>query len=137
MNRRLIVGVSAVLIVGAAALWAAVRRQPSVVPQSRIPGGEDRITVEVLNASALNGLARDVTRRLRRAGIDVVFVGDAPGPPIDSTRILVRRGDSLNARPIQNVLRLGRIVLQPDAQRLLDVTLLLGADAAAPLNRRP
>src|SRR6266513_4744929 len=60
-----------------------------------VPGeGAPRVTVEVLNAGARPGLARVATRLLREAGIDVVSFGNASGDagPLDSTRIVVRRG---------------------------------------------
>src|SRR5438874_682256 len=64
-------------------------------PKNMIPGDRGpALTVEVLNASGRAGEARVGTRLLRRAGIDVVYFGNATDDVsgLDSTRIIVRRG---------------------------------------------
>jgi hypothetical protein len=96
-----------------------------------VPGDRFRFSVEVLNGTSIDGLARAVTLRLRRSGVDVVYFGSAEGAPRDSTWIVVRRGDSTAALALRDLLGLGRIVLEPDPRLLLDLTVLLGADAAA------
>src|SRR5437016_5114698 len=61
----------------------------------QVPGeGKSRVTVEVLNASGRPGLARLGTRVLRRAGLGVGGFGTTATEtgPLDSTRIVVRRG---------------------------------------------
>lgn len=97
-----------------------------------IPGeGPRPITVEVLNASAKPGLARVGTRVLRRAGIDVLTFGNAAeGSALDSTRIVVRRGGVDVGKRVRAALGLGRVVVQLDSARLLDVSVFLGADFA-------
>ncbi len=107
-----------------------------------IPGEEgsgDRITVEVLNASGKAGLARIGTRVLRQAGIDVVDFGNAPGSVgmIDSTRIVVRRGTAAVGQQIRRALGVGRVVVQLDSARLLDASVLLGADFVPRLQFHP
>ncbi|HET7296271.1 MAG TPA: LytR C-terminal domain-containing protein [Gemmatimonadales bacterium] len=88
----------------------------------------------MLNASGKPGLARVGTRVLRRAGIDVVSVGNAPGAgaagTLDSTRIVVRRGGSDVGKRVRTALGLGRVEIRPDSARLLDASVLLGADFA-------
>jgi len=124
----------AILVLFGAGLAAWWWRAPESTPGS-IPAGETRVTVEVLNATTIDGLARDVTRRLRRAGIDVVSFGAASGPELDSTRVLIRRGDSATGVRVREVLEVGRVVRDPDARLLLDVTVLLGRDAARAARR--
>ena len=103
-----------------------------------IPGDEGtRILVEVLNASGKAGLARAGTRLLRRAGIDVVTFGNAPIEPIDSTRILVRRGSVAAGEQVRRVLKVGKVVLRPDSTKLLDVSVLLGTDFSPRLDLHP
>jgi hypothetical protein len=102
-----------------------------------IPGERDRITVEVINTTDVDGLARDVTRRLRRAGIDVVYVGSGREQAVDSTLILVRRGDPAAGERVRSALDLGRVGISPDPRLLLDVSVLLGPDAASALRRHP
>jgi len=108
---------------------------PYAVPGTR---GE-RITVEVLNATARPGLARAGTRLLRRAGIDVVALGNAPAvaPDLDSTRLVVRRGSTARAERVRRALGVGTIVVERDSTRLLDVTVLLGADFTPRLDFHP
>ena len=98
-----------------------------------------RVTVEVLNASGTPGLAKVGTRVLRRAGIDVLTYGNAPETvrTLDSTRILVRRGTEQVGRRVRRALGLGRVVVQLDTTRLLDASVLLGADFAPRLEFHP
>ena len=77
-------------VVAAAALWIG-RDNDGSGTEAVIPGEGNRVVVEVLNATTADGLAREVTRRLRRAGIDVVGYGSARDSSLDSTTIVVRR----------------------------------------------
>ncbi|HEX9703828.1 MAG TPA: LytR C-terminal domain-containing protein [Gemmatimonadales bacterium] len=105
-----------------------------------IPGEDgDRITVEVLNATRRAGLARTATRALRYAGIDVVYFGNAPlgAGDLDSTRILVRRGDAIVGERVRRALGTGVVTVAPDSGRLLSVSVLLGADFSPRLEFHP
>lgn len=95
-----------------------------------IPGERGpHIVVEVLNASGRPGLARAGALALRRAGIDVVYFGNAAsGTTLDSTKIVVRRGGAGVGERVRAALRLGRVSIDPDSSRLLDVSVLLGRD---------
>ncbi len=94
-----------------------------------IPGDRGpAITVEVLNASGRAGEARVGTRLLRRAGIDVVYFGNASEGGLDSTRIIVRRGGTDVGERVRAALGSGRVEVQLDSARLLDVSVLLGTD---------
>jgi hypothetical protein len=100
------------------------------VPRERaypIPSPEQRITVEVLNGTRRGGVARAATRMLRRRGLDVVFFGNADRPE-DSTRVIVRRGDPGRGRDVRLALGAGRIVVEPDTLRRVDVSVILGGD---------
>lgn len=102
-------------------------------PAHAVPGDRGpAIVVEVLNASGKPGNARVGTRLLRRAGIDVVYFGNAPAAMgiIDSTRIIVRRGPASVGARVRQVLGSGRIEVETDSARLLDASVLLGADFA-------
>lgn len=97
----------------------------------RIPGERGpHIVVEVLNAGRKTGSARTAARVLREAGIDVVFVGDAAaGPdPLDSTRVLIRRGEAAVGDRVRRALGVGTVVVQRDSTLLLDASVLLGRD---------
>lgn len=117
----------AVLVVVLAAACGGDAPGARAVPGDRGPA----IVVEVLNASGRDGDARAGARVLRRAGIDVVYFGNAD-QILDSTRILVRRGDARLGERVRAVLRVGRVETAPDSGRLLDASVLLGADFAAP-----
>ncbi|MDQ3556381.1 MAG: LytR C-terminal domain-containing protein [Gemmatimonadota bacterium] len=92
----------------------------------------ERVRVEVLNAAGTPGLAREATRRLRDAGFDVVFFGNAPGGRRDSTEVLDRSGRPEDAQRVAEALGVLRVTAAPDADLYLDVSVVLGADWAAP-----
>jgi hypothetical protein len=97
------------------------------------------VTVEVLNASGRPGLARVGARMLRREGIDVVAVGNAPGTAgtLDTTRIVVRRASPAAGVAVRKALGVGRVLVQPDSTRLLDVSVFLGDDFTPRLEFHP
>ena len=111
------------------------------LPQAfAVPGdGSPAFSVEVINTTGKSGLARSGTRLLRSAGIDVVNYFASADKLLDSTRIVVRRGTAATGERVRAVLQVGRVVVQPDSTRLVDVSVLLGADFAArpPLEFHP
>lgn len=120
------------MIIGLTVLAACHRGDDQ--PAFGVPGEDGpRIVVEVLNTTGRIGLARTGTRVLRQAGIDVVSYGNAAFPPdrSDSTRIFVRRGDGGIGERVRRALKVGTVVVEPDSTRLVDVSVLLGADFAA------
>ena len=50
---------------------------------------------------------------------------------LDSTQIIVRRGAAQTGQRVRAALGIGRVEIQLDSARLLDVSVLLGADFAA------
>jgi hypothetical protein len=84
--------------------------------------------VEVLNGSERAGMARAVTQRLREAGFDVVYFGNAPGGAIDSTTIFARVPDDAVARAVAEQLAVRRVVLEVDSTLFLEATIVLGKD---------
>ncbi len=95
-----------------------------------------RVTVEVLNASRVDGLARDATLRLRRTGLDVVIFDNAATADVDtvrrSHRIFVRRGDTLGVGRVIEAIGTAEVVAVPDASRLVDLSVLLARDVPPP-----
>ena len=81
---RMMLGIA--LLVAAGCGGDAAQTHP--IPGDRGPA----ITVEVLNANGGVGDVRIGTKLLRRAGMDVVYFGNASENGLDSTRIIVRRG---------------------------------------------
>jgi hypothetical protein len=92
-----------------------------------IPSPERRVMVEVLNGTGRAGAARAATRMLRRRGLDVVFYGNAEAA-VDSTRVIVRRGDSSAAYDVRRAIGSGAVVVEPDTFRRVDVSVILGPD---------
>ncbi len=125
--RRLLIAVGAAAAVAGGA-WLAWRGAAGERGQFAIPGEGERITVEVLNATGVDGLARATTRQLRRTGIDVVYFGTASADTLAETYIAVRRGDTTAAVRIRAALGVGRIVVEPDSRLLLDASVFLGRD---------
>ena len=120
-----------------AAGWVMWRRSAGSRGALVIPGETAHVTAEVRNGTPVDGLAREVTERLRRAGIDVVNYGSGPDTTRDSTTILIRRGDSTAALRVRRALGVGRLVVRPDPHLLLDVSVLAGRDLAAALGLHP
>ncbi len=111
------------------ATWYRVRHASGGAADARrVPGDEDRVQVEVLNTTDAVGQARAATRRLRDAGLDVVYFGGDAGPALDSTQILVRRGNSATGTRVRRALGVGGVLVQSDSTRLVDVTVRLGRD---------
>ena len=95
-----------------------------------IPGTRTPWAVEVLNGTDVDGLARTITLRLRRAGFDIVSYGTAAAADQDSTLLLLRSADTAAAWAVRDALGFGRVVMEPDPRLLLDVSVVLGRDAA-------
>jgi calcineurin-like phosphoesterase len=132
-----LIALAGVLLVSALTLAFCSRRDRVEGHAYDIPSGSDRILVEVLNATPRPGLARDVTRELRRAGLDVVGFGNASGDDRrDSTTVLVRRGDAAAGDRVADVLGQGLVAVETDTLLRVDVTVILGEDfhAAHPLH---
>ncbi len=83
--------------------------------------------MEVLNGAGRAGLAREATERLRAAGFDVVYFGNAREPR-GLSMVLDRGGRGEAARRAAGALGIGDVRQQPDAARMVDVTVVLGKD---------
>ncbi|MEI2721391.1 MAG: LytR C-terminal domain-containing protein [Gemmatimonadales bacterium] len=90
-----------------------------------------RVTVEVLNASGVEGLARVGMARLRRVGLDVVGTGNATAAQREAgaTVVLVRRHDTTGAGRVLTAYPKATIREEPSATPLVDLTVVLGTDA--------
>jgi hypothetical protein len=128
----------AVLIVLAAVSGFLLRgeREPPVSHAFAIPPVQGRLIVEVLNGTRRQGAARSATRMLRSHGVDVVFLGNADSAE-GMTRVIVRRGDPERARTVRGVLRTGKIVVESDTFRRVDVSVILGEDFRPRLGIHP
>lgn len=137
MIRLGLAGAGVALLAAGAAAWIARGGGGGDAPPV-IPGDAgERILVEVLNGTQVDGLARETTRRLRAQGIDVVFFGSVRDSVWQTTEVIARRGDTVMAARVRDALAAGAVVLRPAPELLLDVTVILGMDAAPPGRLRP
>jgi hypothetical protein len=90
-----------------------------------------RITVEVLNATKVRGLARRAAIALRDQGFDVVSTGTNPDQ-FDSTQVLDRTGHRDWAARAAKAMGGGTVLVRPDSSRDVDVTVLIGASWRPP-----
>ena len=90
----------------------------------------------MLNGTQRQGAARTATRILRAQGLDVVFLGNADSLA-DSTRVIVRRGDPDRARYVAASLGAGKVVVETDTFRRVDVSVILGEDFRPKLELHP
>ncbi|MGW8266367.1 MAG: LytR C-terminal domain-containing protein [Longimicrobiales bacterium] len=101
-----------------------------------LPGGassgqiQDRVRVEVLNAGGTPGVARDATAALRDRGLDVVYYGNAENFTEEPSVVLDRVGRSDVARTVADALGIRAVVLEPDSNLFVDVTVRLGPEWA-------
>ena len=123
------------LLAAAAAIFVAAfsrEPEPDLIEGHAfpIPSDGETLVVEVLNASGRTGLARQATRMLRRAGVDVVYLGNAPYDTLTASVILARDGDTVQSARVAELLGVSGTRVAPDSVRRVDVTVLLGRDFA-------
>jgi hypothetical protein len=90
-----------------------------------------RITVEVLNATKVRGLARRAALTLRDQGFDVVSTG-TNRDPFDSTQVLDRTGHRDWAVRAAKAIGGATVLVRPDSSRDVDLTVLIGASWRPP-----
>lgn len=110
-----------------AVLAGCSRPDPAAQPSIGLSARDGRITAEVLNGSNRPGYGRLGTLALREAGVDVITYGTAD-LVVDTTLILVRRGDADHGRLVMRALGLGLVRMELDTLRRVDVTVILGRD---------
>ena len=101
-------------------------------PSRVVPGIFSGKRVEVLNAAGTAGLARGATERLRAAGYDVVYFGNASQLHGTTSIVLDRVGKLAIARAVADRLHIERVETRVDSTRLVEVSVILGADWAVP-----
>ena len=90
-----------------------------------------RITVEVINATKVRGLAQRAARALRDQGFDVVSTGNNK-EQFDSTTVLARTGHRDWAERAAKAMGGGAVLMRPDSSRDVDLTVLIGSTWRAP-----
>jgi hypothetical protein len=113
-------------------------RPDPAMPLAVVSGSGPSLVAEVRNASQRPGLARLVTRLLREQGVDVVYFGSLdPTEALDSTVVLVRRGDAERGQRVARLLGQAQVKVATDTLLRVDVTILLGRDYRLPKGRFP
>jgi LytR cell envelope-related transcriptional attenuator len=134
--RRLAAAGVIALAVGAGAAWwwrgrGTVIQTADGSEVRRLAPEGTRITVEVLNATTVRGLARRATFHLRDLGFDVVrFAGDTSSR--DSTLVLDRSGHPEWAALVSRAFGGVPVEERPDSSRYVDVTVLVGSSWRPP-----
>ncbi len=100
------------------------------------------IEVEVLNGCGISGLAQQFTEYLRNNHIDVVRTENADNFHYDKTIVILRRDGFEKADQVAKLLDISprdsvRVMVQPDASLLTDITVVIGSDylEIAPVQR--
>ena len=124
------------LAAGSGFLRRGEREEKAADHAFAIPPVKGRVIIEVLNGTRRQGVARTATRMLRGKGLDVVFLGNADSAEA-VTRVIVRRGDPDRARYVAGVLGAGKVVIEPDTFRRVDVSVILGEDFRPRLGIHP
>ena len=93
-----------------------------------------RVTVEVLNAGGVSGVARKATAVLRSAGFDVVSFGNANSFDQVESVVVDRIGDPISARSVASVLGIRNVRSEPDSNLYLDISVLLGSQWLPPVD---
>ena len=98
------------------------------------PVVDGRVTVEVLNAGGVSGVARRATAALRSAGFDVVSFGNANSFDQVESVVVDRIGDPNPALSVASVLGIRNVRSEPDSNLYLDISVLLGSQWLPPVD---
>jgi len=98
------------------------------------PVVDGRVTVEVLNAGGVSGVAREATAALRSAGFDVVSFGNARSFDQVESVVVDRIGDPNPALSVASVLGIRNVRSEPDSNLYLDISVLLGSQWLLPVD---
>ncbi len=86
------------------------------------------ISVEILNGTAVNGLARRTRELYESFGFDVVSFANAESTGIEHTVVIDRRGNVGLAERAAEIIRANRVVSDVAPDVSADVTIILGRD---------
>ncbi len=135
--RLVLVGISLfiVLIAGTILLRLPEESAPlDEVTAVNQPVVDGRVTVEVLNAGGVSGVAREATAALRSAGFDVVSFGNASSFDQVESVVVDRIGDPNLALSVASVLGIRNVRSEPDSNLYLDISVLLGSQWLPPVD---
>jgi hypothetical protein len=122
--------VAVVALLGTAAYLGRRFPEGGTVQETQRYAPRERVRVEVRNAAGVAGVARSVTDLLRAEGFDVVQYGNAQSFDRDSTVVIDRVGREELAEGVANALGIRNVLVEPDPDLYVDVTVMLGRDWA-------
>ena len=105
--------------------WEPPETEPITAEMVANPG--ERVTVQVLNAGGVAGMAQAATGILRDAGFDVVEFGNADSFDRDSSVVLARMGRVDLASMVAEALAIPVYQDEADTTAFVDITVLLGS----------
>src|SRR5690348_7915798 len=123
--------IGALVATAVTATTLTARRAPLHKEMAPAERAEQRVRVQVLNATRTRGLGRRAMLYLRDQGFDVVEVGTAPST-LDTTVVLDRSRHPTWAKEVASSLGTARVESRPDSSRYLDVTVLVGSSWRPP-----
>lgn len=97
-----------------------------------VPAVDARVRVEVLNGGGVPGAARRATDAARATGFDVVFFGNAGSFDKVESEVVDRVGRPDHARAVADALGIRIVRSEPDPDRYVDVSVVLGSDWTPP-----
>jgi len=109
-----------VIMFSVAVRWSGLRH--------RFEGDSPQIQLEVLNGTGESGVAMRTAVELRKAGIDVLIVGDAEHFHFERSIIVDRRGDREIVSRLSRLTGCGTVVEQKQERPLVDATFVIGRD---------
>ncbi len=110
--------------------------EPPVEEGLAAPPALPRLKVALLNGCGISGIAHGLRDLLgTHADVDVVEVGNADNFAYQRTKVIARTGGLAAAQRVQGYLGFGDASAAPDAQALVDVTIIIGRDYAARAGR--
>jgi hypothetical protein len=109
-----------VIALSIAVRWSGLRR--------RYRGDALQIQIEVLNGTGKSGLAMKTAVELRKAGIDVLIVGDAEHFHFEKSIIVDRRGNEDIVSRLSRLTGCRNVVEQRQERPLVDATFVIGSD---------
>jgi len=109
-----------VIALSIAVRWSGLRR--------RFESDAPQIQIEVLNGTGESGVAMKTALEFRKAGIDVLIVGDAEHFHFERSIIVDRRGDRGIASRLSRLTGCRTVVEQKQERPLVDATFVIGRD---------
>ncbi|MEO2122105.1 MAG: LytR C-terminal domain-containing protein [bacterium] len=133
--RLVLVGISLLIVLIAVTILLRPPEESASLTQATAvnqPVVDGRVTVEVLNAGGVSGVARKATAILRSAGFDVVSFGNASSFDQVESAVVDRIGDPNPALSVASVLGIRNVRSEPDSNLYLDISVLLGSQWLPP-----